>query len=76
MNTKKKVFLFKIVSFLGMFFLFIEFEYYMKLFVWMMNTSWLECVLVVSLVLSLTSRAAWPSITNICSFLTSHGPMV
>ena len=42
MNTKKYVFLFKIVLFLvnyqECYFVFIEFEYYVKLFVWMMKT--------------------------------------
>ena len=43
MNTKKILFLFKIVLFLvnyqECYFVFIEFEYYIKLFVWMMKTS-------------------------------------
>ena len=53
MNTKKDVFLFKIVLFLVDFhkcyFVFIEFEYYMKLFDWVMKTS-LGYVFVMSLI--------------------------
>ena len=59
MNTKIYVIIFKLVLFLVNYhesyvtkdyFVFIEFQYYMKLFTWMMKTSWLECVLVVSLI--------------------------
>ena len=43
MNTKKYVFLFKIGLFLvnyhECYFVLIEFEYYIQLFVWMMKTS-------------------------------------